>query len=93
MTERRCHDDYLQHAAANSLADDAELDLIDARAELRALAAENARLRELVCCLVENDPNECVADGGHTVLDVWRRDARAALTTPESAPGTGDGER
>lgn len=42
-------------------------------------ADEIDRLRDLVLCLVENDPNELAADGGITVLDVWRNDARQAL--------------
>ena len=36
------------------------------------------RLRALVRCLVENDPNDYAADAV-TVLDVWRKDARDAL--------------
>lgn len=41
-------------------------------------ATEIERLRELVRCLVENDPNDYAADTV-TVLDVWRKDARKAL--------------
>jgi hypothetical protein len=41
-------------------------------------ADEVERLRELVRCLVENDPNDYAADAV-TVLDVWRKDARKAL--------------
>jgi hypothetical protein len=32
--------------------------------------------------MIENEPDELVADGGHTVLDLWRHDARAALKGP-----------
>lgn len=44
----------------------------------REAADEIIRLRDLVRCLVENDPNDYAADAV-TVLDVWRRDARKAL--------------
>ena len=37
------------------------------------------RLRSLVIAMLENDPSELAADGGITVLDVWRKDARALL--------------
>lgn len=40
---------------------------------------EITRLRELVQCLLDNDPNEPAADGGVTVLQVWRQDALRAL--------------
>ena len=40
--------------------------------------AEVERLRELVACLLDNDPNDMAADGV-TVLDVWRKDAARAL--------------
>lgn len=39
------------------------------------------RLEELVKALIENDPAELAADGGVTVLDVWRKDARAVLAS------------
>ena len=42
-------------------------------------ADEIEKLRELVRCLVENDPQDPISDGGHVVLDLWRRDARKAL--------------
>ena len=29
---------------------------------------------------LDNDPNELAADGGVTVLDVWRKDARSILS-------------
>lgn len=41
----------------------------------------NGLLRKLVENMVENDPADMAADGV-TVLDAWRRDARAALGEP-----------
>ena len=43
--------------------------------------AEN--LRELIRCLVENDPMDPISDAGHVLLDLWRHDARKALGLPE----------
>jgi hypothetical protein len=43
------------------------------------LLLRNARLRALVQCLLDSDPSEPVADSGETVLDAWRKEARAAL--------------
>jgi hypothetical protein len=42
------------------------------------LQAENERLRYLVQVLIDNDPNDDAADAV-TVLDVWRKEAKAAL--------------
>ncbi len=42
------------------------------------IAEENQRLRELVRCLVDNDPNEIVA-GRLRILDVWRQAGRDIL--------------
>ena len=36
-------------------------------------------LSRLVQCLIDNDPSDPIADGGHTVLDLWRHEAKAAL--------------
>lgn len=47
-------------------------------ATIAALEAENARLRELVQCLLDNDPEDMAADA-ITVLQVWRKDAARAL--------------
>lgn len=44
---------------------------------LRA-ADEIERMRELVACLLDNDPNDMAADAV-TVLDVWRKDAARVL--------------
>lgn len=49
------------------------------RAEIRELKAENARLRALVQTMLDEDPNDLCADGGVTVLMVWRKEARRAL--------------
>lgn len=49
------------------------------RAAWKALEDENKRLRELVLCLIENDPSASIDDAGHSVLDLWRHDARKAL--------------
>lgn len=35
----------------------------------------------LIRVLIENDPDELIADGGHTVLDEWRYRAREFLET------------
>lgn len=39
-------------------------------------------LRDLVDCLIENDPNDSAADAV-TVLDVWRKDARDLMSATE----------
>lgn len=39
------------------------------------------RLQDLVKTLIENDPNEPVADNGATVLDVWRDRAKRVLSS------------
>lgn len=43
------------------------------------------RLSDLVRGLLENDPDDIIADGGVTVLDEWRKQARAALSKVEGA--------
>lgn len=55
-------------------------------AERNAALAEVERLRGLVRCLLDNEPDDMAADGV-TVLDVWRKDARAALATPAQEDG------
>lgn len=37
------------------------------------------KMRALIGTLLDNDPNELAADGGVTVLDVWRKDAMRVL--------------
>lgn len=44
----------------------------------QAQAARIATLKRLVEILIENDPDDMAADAV-TVLDVWRKEARAAL--------------
>lgn len=48
-------------------------------AENERLWSVNDRLRDLVRTLIEEDPNADAADGGVTVLDVWRKCAIATL--------------
>jgi hypothetical protein len=50
--------------------------------EIRDLNETIATLASLIKGLIDNDPGEDAADGV-TVLDVWRRDARAALGIPD----------
>jgi hypothetical protein len=49
------------------------------QADLAAADRLNRELRALVLALLESDPNALAADGGVTVLDVWRAKARAAI--------------
>lgn len=44
--------------------------------EIERLQAENARLRNLVQTIYDNDPAGTVADNGMTVLDAWREQAK-----------------
>lgn len=44
------------------------------------LDRENHKLRALVQTLIDNDPDEPIADNGMTVLDGWREQARRALS-------------
>jgi len=56
------------------------------RRRAEAAEAERDRLRYLVQTLLDEDPNDLAADGGVTVLDVWRRDAEHELATNQPAP-------
>lgn len=47
--------------------------------EKKAILARVARLEGLVQTLLDEDPNETIADNGSTVLCAWRYDARRAL--------------
>jgi hypothetical protein len=47
--------------------------------EIQELRAENAQLRDLVRVLLDNEPDDLIADGGLTVLDGWRDSARKLL--------------
>ena len=72
---------------------------LDSDLDLRVLPLmhENERLRKLVQDLLDNDPNEAISDAGHTVLDLWRHDARKMLSRHSGADvvrrgsGTGSG--
>lgn len=44
---------------------------------------EIEQARELIDCLIENDPNDYAADAV-TVLDVWRKDARDFMSASEA---------
>lgn len=46
---------------------------------LPELLAKVKRYENLIRAMIENEPDDIVADGGHTVLDEWRYNARAAL--------------
>jgi hypothetical protein len=50
-------------------------------------------LRDLVQCLIDNDPEDIAADGGVRVIDVWRKEAEAALRSTGDAKPTGDAKR
>lgn len=54
-----------------------------ATCEYHEAVQEVETLRNLVECLVENDPDEAISDAGHTVLDKWRYDAKHALGISE----------
>jgi hypothetical protein len=60
---------------------------LDSDLDLRVLPLmhENERLRKLVQDLLDNDPNEAISDAGHTVLDLWRHDARKMLSRHSGA--------
>ena len=47
--------------------------------DIRRMLGDISRLRAMVAGMIDNDPNELAADGGVTVLDVWRKDAARAL--------------
>lgn len=51
---------------------------------VKQLTAENRQLRELVACLLHNDPGDMAADAV-TVLDAWRKDAARVLGHTPSA--------
>lgn len=47
--------------------------------ELERLWENNDRMQKLIQDLIDNDPNELISDAGHSVLDLWRHEARKAL--------------
>jgi hypothetical protein len=57
------------------------------RSRLAEVEAQRDGLREIVQNLIDEDPNEQVTEGGGTVLDLWRHDAREALTKLEAPDG------
>ena len=57
----------------------AEEQCVKDTAKITALQAENDAMREFVQEMIDNDPNELISDGGHTVLDHWRYHAKIAL--------------
>lgn len=50
-----------------------------AKHRAKTAEAQVERLTSFVQCLIDNDPEELCADGGITVLDVWRKDVTAFL--------------
>jgi hypothetical protein len=67
------------HHKGNPLQETRAALIVAAVNSLPELLIELERLRRLVRALIENEPDDIVADGGHTVLDEWRYNARAAL--------------
>jgi len=49
------------------------------RSEIREMRTENKRLRSLIETLLDNDPDEPIADNGMTVLDGWQEEAKRFL--------------
>lgn len=41
------------------------------------------RLRAHIAVLIENDPDEPISDAGHTVIDLWRHEARAMIAAAD----------
>jgi predicted metal-dependent hydrolase len=87
----RLHDDLANHAEGSfeqvAAADrchairyEFQSALLANSVELLASARRVERLEALVRDMIENEPDDLVSDGGHTVLDLWRHDARAAFT-------------
>jgi len=54
--------------------------LVAAYAEIERLKAAGRKLVDLTEALIDNDPDDLCADGGITVLMVWRKGAATALT-------------
>jgi hypothetical protein len=49
------------------------------------------QLHDLVKTLVENDPDEPIADNGATVLDLWRDQAKRILSSVSGSGESGNG--
>ncbi len=54
---------------------------------MREAKTEIARLRALIKTMLDEDPNDLAADGGVTVLDVWRKKALRALRADRTTEG------
>jgi hypothetical protein len=52
-------------------------------AALRKSEERAGKLARLVQVFLDNEPDDLVADGGVTVLDVWRQEARRATLTKD----------
>lgn len=62
--------------------------IVSALNRAATVTQSDEKLRELVQRLIDNDPNEPISDAGHTVLDLWRHDAKRWLSAaphPQSA--------
>jgi hypothetical protein len=59
----------------------------DSPSELDLVYEQTRQLRDLVQTLLDNDPNEPIADNGMTVLDGWRERARQVLGAPAVTAG------
>jgi hypothetical protein len=53
------------------------------------LEAENERLQALIRTMLTEDPSDLAADGGVTVLDVWRKEAGRALAREQKEQADG----
>jgi hypothetical protein len=90
LTRERDEATSAVEAAKIMLASDQKL--IESRdAELAAERKRCGELERLVQCLLDNDPNADAADGV-SVLDVWRRDARAALAGKDARGEAGEAD-
>jgi hypothetical protein len=72
-------DDPLQKDVIKLKALELALGIESALPGLIESARRAERLEKLVRDMIENEPDELVADGGHTVFDEWCYYARAAL--------------
>jgi hypothetical protein len=64
---------------------DAEVEHWRSESERRAHKCD--ALCRLIRCMIDEDPNEVVADGGVTMLDVWRKDAQHEMKTAPANAG------
>ena len=58
---------------------------IEAAALIERQAGEIAKMRGLLQTMIECDPDEPIADGGHVMLTLWRHEARAIRASDEAA--------